>query len=153
MWRRGELDDAPGVDVSLVLDGACISVLDLGAAFFELFHTEINPFKYVHGFEAGDDDGRAVFAGDGAVFGGAHDGADMAGGEETLHTVVGGAEDGAHRRRHQHVRGEDGEIFYPGVLRLQHCHAIRGGGGFEADREENDLFGRVFPRNGHGIER
>ena len=113
------LDDFAGMHVALGLHRARIRVLDLGATGLELLHAAENSLEDVHRLKPRDDDGCAEFTRNRAVFHRAHDGAHMTRGEKALHPVVRCAEDGAHRRRHQHVRGQDGEILHALVFGQQ----------------------------------
>src|SRR3954447_690754 len=80
--------------VAFPAHGARILVLDYGATFFELLYDHVHTLQYVEGLEASDNDRDAIFLDDRRVLVVAHDGANMAGGEESLHAVIGRTKDG-----------------------------------------------------------
>ncbi len=83
--------------------------------------------------------------GDRPVLGGAHDRADVAGGQEALHLVVRRAEDRLHRRGHEHVGDEHGEVAQALAVGAEHGHGVGRGGGLKADGEEDDLRCGIAP--------
>ena len=84
-------------------DRARIGITQFGGARLEQFHHLADTLQQVQRLETGDHDGHTEPLDQRAVFAGSHHGADMAGGQETLHPVGRGAQDGRHRRRHQDV--------------------------------------------------
>ena len=73
--------------------------------------THINtPWRMSSGSKPVTTMGTWYFSGNRFVLRGAHDRADVAGGQEALHAVGGRTEHGTHCRRHQHVRDQHGEV-------------------------------------------
>lgn len=101
---------ALGVGIAGAADHAGVGVFDGMPTGLELGDAPVDAFEDIDGFEAGDDDGDAIVLSDGFVGLGAHDGTDMAGGEEALDTDIGGGEEGDHGRGYQAMGGEQGEI-------------------------------------------
>ena len=90
--------------------GAAILDLDARLARFELLDRDRDAFEDVDGLEAGRDDRQPVARGDRLVLGGAHHGADVAGGEERLDARVRSAGDRLEGGRHAHVGDEQEEV-------------------------------------------
>ena len=103
--------------------------------------------------EAGHHDRHAILGGDGDIFLVAHHRADVAGGQKALHAAVGRAQNRLHGRRHQHVRDQQREVLEALLRGLINRHRRGGGGGFEADAEEDHFLGRVLLRELHGVQR
>jgi hypothetical protein len=72
---------------------ARVLVLHAPAALLQRLQRQVDALQQVERLEAGDDDGRAVLLGQRLVFPVAHHRADVAGGQEALHQVLGRTED------------------------------------------------------------
>ena len=139
--------------IAFAADSAAVLVFDFGAAALQLLDAHQDALQDIEGLKARHDNGHVILRGDGDIFLEAHHGADVAGGEEALHAAVGGTQDGLDGRRHQHMRDEQGEILEPLLGGLIDGHRGRGGGGLEADGEEDDFLGRVLFGELNGVHR
>src|ERR1039457_331202 len=74
--------------VPFAASGANVLVLDLVAAFFQLAHGQENALQNIERLEAGDHDGDPVTLRDRKIFFIAHDGANVARGQESLDDAV-----------------------------------------------------------------
>src|ERR1035438_8748924 len=74
--------------VPFAASGASVLVLDLVAAFFQLAHGQENALQNIERLEAGDHDGDPVTLRDRKIFFIAHDGANVARGQESLDDAV-----------------------------------------------------------------
>ena len=144
--------ESAGGGIAVGAGDAFVGVLDVGASGFELGDAAVDAAEEVERFEAGDDDGDAEAAGERFVVGLSHDGADMAGGEEALHLVVGGGEDGVDGRRDEDVGDEEGEVGEVFAVGEFDGEGVDGGGGFEADGEEDDVASWVFAGDAEAVE-
>ena len=97
-FARGDLEDLVdellGGAIASAADGAGVLVFDFGPAGFQLLDAHEHALQDVKGLKPRHHYGHMILCGDGEIFLEAHDGADVAGGEEALHAAVGSAEDG-----------------------------------------------------------
>jgi len=121
-------------------------LFDFRAAFFQLHDEHADRFKKINRLETADDDGNLKFTHQLLVFAKANDRAHMARRNETLHAIPRRTQQGANRRRHQHVRREDAEILQAKPFSLQNRHSVGGSGGFESHSKENDFAIRLRAR-------
>ena len=123
-----------------------VLVLHLGAARPRAGSRQREALEDVQRLEAGDDDGDAVPGGDRPVFAGAHDGADVARGEEALHAVGGRPRIALHGRGHQTWETRTEKFVRPSRLACRTAMALAGAVVSKPDGEEHHLAVRVVPR-------
>ena len=97
--------------------------------------------------------GNFVFRGNRNIFFVTHDGADVAGGEESLNHAVLGREQRFHRGRNEDVRNQQREISDAVVIGLPRGHGVGGCSGFEADSKEDDLLLGIGPGQFQRVQR
>ena len=68
----------------------------------------------------------------------------MAGGEEALHPILFGGQDGFHGGWNQDMRRQDRKIIDVLLPRLEDGHGIGRSGGFKSDREKDDFLMGIF---------
>ena len=73
--------------------------------------------------------------------------------QESVDAVVGIAEQGGKRRRHELVAGENGEVVQLALFGGEDGRRDRRGGGLEADAEEDDHGVGIVGGEGQGVER
>ena len=123
-----------------LVEDARVLVFDDGAALFELLDGHQHALRMSSGSKPVTTMGALIARADGEVFAVAHDGADVAGAEESLHAIFRRGEDGFERGRDEHVRDQQRDVGHLLFAGAPGEHGIGGGGGFEADGEEDDLF-------------
>jgi hypothetical protein len=139
--------------IPLALHSASVLVLDDRATRLELADRHQDALEQIERLEAGDHDRDVVSLGDRLVLRPAHDGADVAGGEERLDLARRRLEDRGHRRRHQDVADQDGEVVQTEPGGLGNGHGVGRRRRLEADGEEDDLPVRICGRDPHRVQR
>src|SRR5579864_4381801 len=118
---------------------ARVLVLDFVSAFFQLCHGHVDAFENVERLESSDHDGDFVFFSDREIFFETHHGANVTGGEESLHYTVIRREQGFHCGRHEHMGDKQGKIVDTIMIGLPCGHGICGRGSFEPYGKEDNL--------------
>ena len=138
--------------VAVATHRANVLVLNVRFARLELLDGHPDALEQVDRLEAGHDDRDLVFGGDRLVLLPPHHGADVSGGEESLHAVVGRVENGQHRGRYGHVRHEHAEIRHVKLRGAPDGHRVGWRGRLEADGEEHHLLVGIPDRQRHRVE-
>ena len=134
------------------MDDTRVGIDHFRLAMFEQAQDIQDAQQDVGGFEAGDGDGPVQFARKGAIGGRAHDGANMAGGEEGVRRGCEIGADGAEDGRHEELRHKQADISQAALLGLVGQHGVGGRRGLEADGEMDDLLVRILFRKFERLE-
>src|SRR5208337_4016851 len=89
--------------VPFILHRSRVLILDLGTAFFKLRHEHVNRFQQIDGLKPADDNRDVEFAHQVVVIAHPNHGADVPWRDESLHAIFRRAQQGADRRRDEHV--------------------------------------------------